>query len=255
MQLISIYIRKTGGEMAGALPSTVEENIRSLRELHPLLAHKLYSGDEVADFIATKFPREVMRAYLALRPLAYKADLARYCLLYEMGGIYADLSYYFVRPLPINEKKAVVFRDFLSCSPWDTSNGVIAAPPKHKALLRSIELVCENVRRAYYGMTPLCPTGPVLFGKALAQTCEAEDLKTGSAIAMPSERLRELMPNFELPGGTRIHCLATGREIAAIKRKKMHIGSLEDLGITDSDRRYSEYWRERSVYISEGAVD
>ncbi|WP_292098072.1 glycosyltransferase, partial [Mesorhizobium sp.] len=72
----------------------------------------------------------MLSAFRTLRPYSYKADLAKYCLLYEQGGLYADLSYFFLRGVPRADGKLSIFRDFLSSTPWDTSIGVVAAPPR-----------------------------------------------------------------------------------------------------------------------------
>ena len=89
-----------------------------------------------------------MKAYEALKPYAYRADLARYCLLHEYGGLYADLSYFFVAPVPMPEDKAVVFRGNLVSSPWDTSNGIIYAQPGFKAFECAIKLVMRECEAA-----------------------------------------------------------------------------------------------------------
>ena len=129
MLLTSIWINSSGEANAASLPPPILENIRSLQKNHPHIPHKLFGTTELLSFLEEKFSREVLSAFLALKPYAYKADLARYCVLHEYGGVYADLSYYFVRPLPMDSRRVVVFRDFMWSSPWDASNGVFFAPP------------------------------------------------------------------------------------------------------------------------------
>lgn len=247
MLLAQILIRAPGPEPVPALPPVVAQNTRSLVAVHPAWPHRIFLHDEIRDILKERFSPEVSHAFAALKPYAYQADLARYCLLYESGGIYADLSYFFTQPLPVGEGKIVVFRDFLWSSPWDTSNGVFYAPPRHPALALAIELVCANVRRAYYGATALCPTGPALFGKALASTCEAEDLIAGSALLLPRARLQESQPDLPLPEGPAIHCLVLREQLIAIKRKPLGSPGLEGLGITDGNA-YGTLWKNRDVY-------
>lgn len=230
------------------LPPKVEENTQSFAKIHPEFPHKIFLHDEILEILKEKFSPEVANAFATLKPYAYKADLARYCLLYESGGIYADLSYFFLNPLPTHQAKIVVFRDFLWSSPWDTSNGVFFSPPKHKSLEYAIELVCANVRSTYYGATPLCPTGPALFGKALASTCEAEEIITGSAMMIPRVKLQEFHPDLPIPEEAAIHCLVLNHQLIAIKRKSIGSPGLNDLGITDGNA-YNELWKNRDVYI------
>ena len=253
MLLSSVLITAPDGHDNGALPPIIAENIASLKAHHPELDHRLFREADAVALIEEKFPREVLDAYFALRPFAYRADLARYCILHEHGGLYADLSYFVVRPVPMPEDRAVVFRGNLMSAPWDTSNGLIYAPPRHKALALAIELVCANVKRRYYGLTGLCPTGPALFGKALAATCEAEELMTGSALLMHRGTIITLAPDPELPNAQFIHSLYLDRELVAIKRKRPTARGLVELGVTTGNL-YRDLWEQREVY-GEGAPE
>jgi len=235
MPLLSILI---AGDDGGELSDVVAENIQSFKAVHPRGQHVLYGEAALDDFIAANFDADVLSAFRKLRPYAYKADLAKYCLLHERGGIYADLSYFFLRRVPADKGRLSVFRDFLSSTPWDTSIGVVAAPPRHKALAKAIELVCANVKREYYGPTALCPTGPTLFGKAIAQTCEPEDLIVGEAVW--------LAPSGADPSQKPMHCLSHGGELVAVKRKNGG-GPMSELGI-NSGNHYNSLWRAREVY-------
>ncbi|TIV71758.1 MAG: hypothetical protein E5V89_08605 [Mesorhizobium sp.] len=235
MPLFSILITDGDSEELSGL---VAENIQSFKTSHPGQEHFLFREAALAEFIATHFDAEVLSAFRTLRPYAYKADLARYCLLHERGGLYADLSYFFLRGVPRVDGRLSIFRDFLSSTPWDTSIGVVAAPPRHKAMAKAIELVCANVKLEYYGPTALCPTGPTLFGKAIALTCEPEDLIVGEAVQLP-------LANGESttrPG----HALSHDGELVAIKRKRGG-KPISQLGIGGGNR-YNRLWRSREVY-------
>lgn len=243
----SIFINDSGRADAASLPPWLQENIRSLWDRHPALPHRLWGQDEVLALLAQRFSREVVQAFLALKPYAFRADLARYCVMHAHGGVYADLSYFLLRPLPLEPRRLVVFRDFLWSSPWDASNGVIAAPPGHRVFERAIEMVCANVRRGYLGPTPLCPTGPALFGQALAMGCEAQDLVTGAAALIERPILKTLVPRVELPVDDRLHALVLGQDVVAIKRKRMGSPGLAGFGVRDGNG-YADLWARRDVY-------
>ena len=74
------------------IADSIEYNTNSLIHHFPHAVYKLWSGEEIRDFIATYFSRNVVDAYDLLRPYAYKCDLARYCILKIYGGLYADLA-------------------------------------------------------------------------------------------------------------------------------------------------------------------
>lgn len=233
-----------------ALPPQLEENVQSLKANHPGFEHRLFRGPDVVELLEKKFPPMVLESFHALRPFAYQADLARYCILYQFGGLYADLSYFFANPVPVTDGKPTVFRGKLVSSPWDTSNGLIFTPPRHKALARAIQLVCANVKRRYYGLNPLCPTGPALLGKAFASTCEAEEIITGAAKLLPRARVLKMAPDLEIPEEEFIHCIVYGETLVAVKRKRLRSPGLTDFGVTTGNS-YLDIWRAKAVY-SEG---
>src|SRR5215210_6280508 len=101
MLLSSVLITSPEDGQDSALPPIVRQNIDSLIAHHPQLPHRLFRQDDVIKLLEEKFPKDILETYFALRPYAYRADLARYCILYEFGGLYADLAYFFVRPVPM----------------------------------------------------------------------------------------------------------------------------------------------------------
>lgn len=252
MILASIFIGPPGRGEDLELPPMVAENIESFKARHPKLPHYLFSGEDIEAFLEAKFPREVTEAYRSLKPYAYKADLARYCILYELGGAYADLAFHFVRPVPFDGKKPVVFRDLIASAPWDTSTSVFAAPEKHKALARAVDLVCANVRRRYYGPTPQSPTGPAVFGKALAMTCDPDELTLGVSSMLKRDRINA-PAELALPDPVHSLMLHEGRAIIAMSRKPKPVRGLGGLGVEGSDD-YSARWKNRDVYESIAAT-
>lgn len=254
MILASILITSIQLE-ENALPERIAENIASFQAVHPNLPHRLFTQSSIRQLIRQHFDAEVLGAYDRLRPFSYKADLARYCIMYVHGGVYADLSIYFLRPwaprflasldhrrenVPGNALRLGLFRDFQWASPWDTAVSLFSAPPGHPALLLAIRMICENVRRGYYGRNSLCPTGPALFGKAVATRCQAEDLIVGdSRWVHPRPPLAQLITQGS-------HGFVFRSKLIAVTRKKGG-GSIAELGIQGGNQ-YAEMWAAREVY-------
>ena len=221
------------------LAPMVLENIASFKRHHPDLEHRLFRTEETRSFIASEYDGNVLAAYDALKPYAFKCDLARLCIMLKHGGLYADLSVYFHASLKPQSAQLSVFRDFLSGIPWQTANTVFFAPPGHKAIAKGIELICENVHRRYYGKNFLCPTGPGCFGKAIALTCEPDELIVGDSALCR-----------EAPGyPARNHGFVLDRQLVAIKRKRGGATPLE-IGISGGNG-YIEMWHKRDIYTAE----
>jgi len=128
-------------------------------------------------FIKKHFPSRVLRAYDALVPKAFKADLFRYCYLYLRGGCYFDNKMINRSPL----RNTIKHNDsFLVCSdtlPYgieaktlkDTKklyNAVICSAPMDDRMLKAIKYVVNSVNSKNYQSNDLGITGPVAFYEA-----------------------------------------------------------------------------------------
>ena len=180
--LFSILIADRPAGAPLSLPPAVERNIASFQAHHPGMAHRLFDDEAIRDFLRHHMEADIVWAYEQLLPYAYRADLARLCLLYEFGGVYADLSVFFHAGWPIRPGKLAVFRDRAVIAPWIVSNTVISAPPRFAALEAAIRMIVSNCQRRYRGASALCPTGPVLFGKAIATCCEPQQVHLGEVV-------------------------------------------------------------------------
>lgn len=231
MILVSILI---SDDAKARLPPVIEQNIASFKNQFASMPHRLFDRDTIRDCLRGDFGAEVLDAFDRLVPYAYKADLARYCLLHRFGGVYADLAFRFRQPLPTLPGRLTVFRDFLYGAPSDTINGLFVSPAGHKALRKAIELVCANVRQRHYGPNPLCPTGPSLFGKAVAMTCDPDELIVGESAWVRSGIL----------WSQRRHGLFLDRALVATKRRHPDAAPPGFAGGND----YYELWKARRVY-------
>lgn len=228
--LHSIYLSRHSSPPLGW---RIEQNIASFKNAHENSPHTLYGMESGRRFIADHFDQSVQNAFDELVPLAYKADLLRYCILYKRGGLYADLSVNFFFPIPVADKsKMFVFRDGFNEAPWIVSNTIIYSPPANPVFRACIEQIVENVANQYYGVTALCPTGPNLFGRMIARHMDLEDLTCGEAVRVNKTASHSF-----------IYLDQSGEAIAsAIKRGP----GLASLGAGAED--YNDYYARREIY-------
>lgn len=128
--------------------------------------YRFYDDAQAAAFISTHFPEEVREAYDTLLPGAFKADLFRYCVLFIIGGVYADVDVLLESKLDLAIDNDVGFIAPLD-SPGKKSghqiclwNGLLGSAPGHPFLAAVIETVVNNVRNRFTSvdvMHSMCP--------------------------------------------------------------------------------------------------
>jgi hypothetical protein len=234
-RLHSIYLTRNLNDKVTCLPSKIARNIDSFKECHPELEHQLYNVELGRQFLKLHFGTDVLSAFDSLRPLAYKADLLRYCLLYELGGIYADLSLYFHSSALDFDKSAKIFvyRDAFSRAPWIANIALIIAKPKMQVFESCIKKIVEHINHDYYGTNALCPTGPNLFGAMLAETTPLFDIASGEVIKINRSS-----------GYAYAFLNAPGDVVAFSVKAGQGLGSL---GAHSTDN-YNDYYNDREIY-------
>jgi mannosyltransferase OCH1-like enzyme len=141
--------------------------------LNPGLDIRFYDDAACERYVIAHFPARVAKAYRALKPPAFKADLFRYCVLYWEGGIWGDVWQDYRVPfedvIDFSRDRLFLVRDRLSAGTpvYDVQISFIAALPRLPIFMDAIDAVCNNVKTKHYGCSSLSVTGPNLFGNVL----------------------------------------------------------------------------------------
>jgi mannosyltransferase OCH1-like enzyme len=223
-----------------ALPSFIDHAISTVKNAFPNDNHTLYDKNSLRQFIADNYDADVLWAYDTLRPYSYKADLGRFCLLNKLGGWYFDIGARVVNPVEVGERiKFLAFRDIqrFSFTSWACATTVLYSQPDNAALQEAIEMIIANCEQKYYGITPLCPTGPTLLGRALAVNGSQADFVYGDFLELtPTHEQKNKA--FVLPDGTIMawHKPSGGGDLTGLGAKGVN--------------NYNEMWSRKEVYGS-----
>ena len=230
----------TGGILPSKIAGKLATNIQSFKDCYPTSKYTLFRNKELRRFIETHFESDVLKAYDSLVPFAYKADLGRYCLLYVLGGVYADLSHLHINAIPSDQgSDLVAFRAVAFIHPPHTvSNGLIYARPGLTIFRQAIDRIVQHCRDNFYGNSPLDPTGPDLFGRCIARTAnpnniifgDSSDLLAGSGPPKSKKHIFKFLPDGEL---------------VAYRNKRTN-SSIEEL--VKGGNAYGQLWRDRGIY-------
>ncbi len=219
-------------------------NMHSFNLCYPEADYYLYQDAELREMIVSHFDSEVLMAYDKLKPFAFKADLARYCLLYIHGGLYSDLSYLHINPIRLDKNIGmVIFRDIAFIHPsWAVSNAIIYSDPGRKEFSRAVEMIVANAANRVYGEHPLDVTGPYLFGRAVTKVNCYKDVVFGDS--------KELVEGIRGPGNL-VKMLPNQGLIAL--RNKEYGAQMIDHGFAGTNN-YAAMWNSKEVWSNDGAM-
>ena len=241
----------TDSDHSKALTPLIEEASEVSRGHLQGFHYRRWDMDGLRSVIATYFGDEVLTAFDSLRPLAYKADLGRYCLLYQYGGWYADISLRIVSSALASygsDSGLCFFRDYGEGMPspqascFDCQNSLIFASAGHPALAACIRKILKNVRERYYGLSSTAPTGPSLFGSVLS----GYDLTDARQVGF-------FMPLTQAFSNRNLAYVSESGEILAWHKTSWHPGrpsggDMASLGLRGTNN-YNQLWRAREVYV------
>lgn len=203
--------------------------------------YRLWTAHTLREFIELEFSEDVLWAFDSLRPYSYKADLAKYCLMYHFGGWYFDIGVMPEFGIRFTDKTTgLFFTDSL-----DTSNGVwrIAASamysvPQREQFMRAIKIIVDNCRTRYYGEDALYPTSTVLLGNVFHKQFFEDNpdvmLGEGKQVAYHDSTLRKALT-------------LKGEVFSWYKNSGG--GDLKKLGATGVNN-YNQLWSAREVYAN-----
>lgn len=220
---LSPFLKHATGTVQGAFPNA---------------DYQLYDKETLRNFISENYGESVVSAYDCLNPYSYKADLGRFCLLNKLGGWYLDIGVRMVNPVEVGERiDFLAFRDIqrFSFTSWACATTVLYSKPDNTALQFAIEMIINNCKNKYYGITPLCPTGPSLLGAALAANGGETNFVYGDYL--------ELTPAYEQKN--RAFVLPDGTIMAWSKPSGG--GDLTGIGAKGVNN-YNELWAAKQIY-------
>lgn len=236
MNISQIFLSDAGDELSPFL----EYATGTVKGAFPDADHTVYTKETLRQFIADNYDADVLWAYDCLKPYSYKADLGRFCLLNKLGGWYMDIAVRMANPVEIGPQiKWLAFRDIqrFSFTSWACATTVLYSQPDNPALVTAINLIVKNCHEKYYGITPLCPTGPTLLGQALAMNGSQPDFVYGDFLELtPTHQQKNKA--FVLPDGTIMawHKPSQGGDLLEVGAKGVN--------------NYNQLWQQGLVYNS-----
>jgi len=151
------------------LSSQLEKNVKQIQLLYPEYEYNFYDNQKIKDILTNNFSDKIVQAYLDLKPYAFKADLARMCLLYLYAGYYFDLGINVVNKIEFDNHEIVMVLgetdQHHSNLTLIENNFCFVKNKKNKIIKSIIDEIANNVYNLNYGIHPLDVSGPLAIGR------------------------------------------------------------------------------------------
>jgi hypothetical protein len=214
------------------------ENIEILKKTYsdynPI--YTLHDRNSLREFIGKHFDKDVLWAFEYLNPYAFKTDLARYCLVYILGGLYVDVGVRIHHKMNFGNWDFVFFRDIKKHSHTNNNfavqNNLIYSKPNNIVFKKCIDQIVINCKNNFYGHDALAPTSPILFGQKIAQEEVNVNGYFGDVVELTGDR-----PNTNLA-----YILNDGTIVAFSK------GWILFTDLATNTNQYASMWHNKEMY-------
>lgn len=168
-------------------PDILKCSRNKIQKLNPDYQYEFYSNNDIKKYIRDNWGEDMLSVYNSIDP-SYgpaRADLFRYMILYDRGGIYLDIKSSCKKKFDdvIGENDELILCNWGDITPWadhlsyedgEFINWFIACKPKHPLMKQVIDNIVEKIKKTKKNRTVLRGktdvlflTGPVLFTKTL----------------------------------------------------------------------------------------
>jgi hypothetical protein len=173
------WIFRTGNESLENLHPEVVQIYTKQLENNPGYELFYFSDKDRLEFIKDFNNSKIETAYNKLVPIAFKADLFKFLIVYTHGGIYMDFSMECLIPLNdvVNGYNEILTRD--KDAPNGLCVGFFGSVKETKLLRIAIEKCIHNITHNRYGVHPLDVTGPLMFGGVYKELNNVNDIPLG----------------------------------------------------------------------------
>ena len=145
----------------------IETKIHNMKIMNPEYVHKIYTDDEIDEFVNEYFPGEISNCYNKLNIIVAKVDFWRYLILYKYGGIYLDMDSSIDKPLNnlINDDDEAIITAEKNSNVF--VQWALIFNKEHPILKITIDLIVYNIQNNKYPNNIHKMTGPTVFSQAL----------------------------------------------------------------------------------------
>lgn len=160
------------------LPKVTINAIQEMKAINPEYEFVQYDDQQIDEFVKTYFDNEVYDCFSSLNYGAAKADLWRYCLMYQKGGIYLDIDSIITGSLDEiieSHDDCIVTREN---NPAYFNQWILISAPGNQIFARAINICCQRIRNYKPDRDNIVyVTGPGAFTTAVNDMINSQNIQ------------------------------------------------------------------------------
>lgn len=209
----------------GNMSEYIESQRSKLQNLYDDYEYTLWSKEKIQEFLSNNYSPAILQAFNKIKAYAFKADLARYAILYKLGGYYFDIA--LCPEYKFEPEKAIIFKGISDDTHDYLENNILLfATPGNKFLQEAIALSTFNIKHSKYLDHPLAITSPVLLSR----------IKDKSSIELGECKIKN---NF--------YASYYDNKLFCYHKSKKYQADLSELGCKGTNN-YEEMWFNNDLY-------
>lgn len=149
------------------IPSRWREAVASVKRLHKGWEYRLWTDAEMYEHVESRHP-ELYPVFMGMNRHIMRVDVFRYVLMHDIGGLYCDLDYEFVRPFDYGDAEVVLTHEFqlkYGDEGDRIANYIFASVPGHQLWVDILEDVRTNPPYSSTASEVCLLTGPGLMSR------------------------------------------------------------------------------------------
>jgi mannosyltransferase OCH1-like enzyme len=149
------------------IPPRWHETAASVKRLHEGWEYRLWTDEAMYRHVESHHP-ELYPIFMGFNRHMMRVDVFRYILMHDLGGMYCDLDYEFLRPFDYGDAEVVLSHEFQRAYGDDLdhiANYVLASVPRHQLWVDILDDVRTNPPVSKSAPDICTVTGPGLISR------------------------------------------------------------------------------------------
>lgn len=245
---ISRFIFRTNNANLDKLARPFRPILTETKHRNPNDTQVYFSDKDRLDFIHFHYP-QYLPCYRLLVPGAFQADLFRLLVLYRYGGVYADISVRFLKPLEaIIDYGQDEFVAVKEINDYGIQQTFLASYKEHPLVGAMVEYVISMISQRGYGAGAGDITGPKALMIAFNSFFQYPPRRSicGGTYSLNGFKLTFLYHTIVHPEEGNFISLSEGNTQSAELQKKFK--GYQELMYGVQQKNYFKHWHDRTVY-------